>query len=221
MLRSRVLAGVRCVDAQTLQAYSRVCPGKVPREQVHLAHMLGALWLFWPPVCRLARITRLLFFPRPFCVKITKRWRILLLRCRCCCCCCLNASSDRRPQKVSDVRGLLWFISICHWGTMTGKEMSNLKYYMSKCVQSKPSITQRSLVMRFSFIWGKEHCSSFLLCFPFSFYSSFITMHVSSHVSLSSLCTFLSAFLLSPRSTFLPFPSLSLSSTLCSFHSLY
>lgn len=35
-----------CVDAQTLQAYSLVCPGKVPREQVHLAHMLGALWLF-------------------------------------------------------------------------------------------------------------------------------------------------------------------------------
>lgn len=45
VLQSRVLAGVRCVDAQTLQAYSLVCPGKVPREQVHLAHMLGALWL--------------------------------------------------------------------------------------------------------------------------------------------------------------------------------
>lgn len=45
VLQSRVLAGVRCADAQTLQAYSLVCPGKVPREQVHLAHMLGALWL--------------------------------------------------------------------------------------------------------------------------------------------------------------------------------
>ena len=46
VLQSRVLAGVRCADAQTLQAYSLVCPGKDPREQVHLAHMLGALWLF-------------------------------------------------------------------------------------------------------------------------------------------------------------------------------
>lgn len=40
-----VLAYVRCVDAQTLQAYSPICPGRDPREQVHLAHMLGALWL--------------------------------------------------------------------------------------------------------------------------------------------------------------------------------
>lgn len=46
VLQSRVLAGVRCVDAQTLQAHSLVCPGTDPREQVHLAHMMGALCLF-------------------------------------------------------------------------------------------------------------------------------------------------------------------------------
>lgn len=40
VLQSTVLAGVRCVYEQTLQAYSPVCPGKVPREHVHLAHML-------------------------------------------------------------------------------------------------------------------------------------------------------------------------------------
>lgn len=68
---------------------------------------------------------------------------------------------------------------------------------------------------------GEEHGSSILLCFPFSLYFSFITMHVSSHVSLGSLCTFFLCFLLSPLSTFLLFPFLSLSSTLCSFHSLY
>lgn len=39
MCNRAVLAYVRCVDAQTLQAYSPICPGKVPREQVHLAHM--------------------------------------------------------------------------------------------------------------------------------------------------------------------------------------
>lgn len=39
-------AAARRVDAQTLQASPLVRPGKVPREQVHPAHMLGALCLF-------------------------------------------------------------------------------------------------------------------------------------------------------------------------------
>lgn len=86
------------------------------------------------------------------------------------------------------------------------KTMWNLKYYVSKCVQSKLGITQLSLVMCLSFIWGKERCSYFLLTFFFSF----ITRHVSSHVSLSSLCTFLSAFcslsLLLPPEHFPPAP---------------
>lgn len=46
VLRCTVLAAVRCVYEQTLQAYSPVCPGKVPREHIHLAHMLAPHWLF-------------------------------------------------------------------------------------------------------------------------------------------------------------------------------
>lgn len=46
VLRCAVLAAVRCVYEQTLQAYSPVCPGKVPREHIHLAHMLAPHWLF-------------------------------------------------------------------------------------------------------------------------------------------------------------------------------
>lgn len=97
VLQSRVLAGVRCVDAQTLQAYSPVCPGKVPREQVHLAHMLGALWLFG-----LLCADWLGFFSSFFLFlfsKIMKHWRILLWRGY-----CLNKSSDRKPQKSPFVR---------------------------------------------------------------------------------------------------------------------
>lgn len=61
VLQCRVLAAVRCVYEQTLQAYSPVCPGKVPREHIHLAPYVGHSLVVWPPVCRLARITRLFF----------------------------------------------------------------------------------------------------------------------------------------------------------------
>lgn len=75
VLQNRVLAGVRCVDAQTLQAYSLVCPGKVPREQVHLAHMLGALWLFGLLCADWLKLQDHFF---SFLVsKIAKRWNIL------------------------------------------------------------------------------------------------------------------------------------------------
>lgn len=57
------LAGVRCVYEQTLQAYSPVCPGKVPREHVHLAHMLWALWLFGLLCADWLRLQNYFFIP--------------------------------------------------------------------------------------------------------------------------------------------------------------
>lgn len=147
---------------------------------------VGSSLAVWPPVCRLARITS----SPSFLVKLGCAWRILFERC------VVSSETFKKFPIVGSFEFACSFdsLSFVTEGPRQKKEMSNLKYYMSKFVQSKLSITQLSLVMRLSFIWGKEQCSSFLLCFPFSLYFSFITMHVSSHVSLSSLCTFLSAF---------------------------
>lgn len=64
--------------------------------------------------------------------------------------------------KNSPLSGLLsWHAPlihfICHWGSMTEKGMSNLKYYTSNCVWSKPSITQLGLVMCLPFILGLKN----------------------------------------------------------------
>lgn len=45
VLQSGALAAVRCADAQTSHALRLVCPGEVPREQVHPAHVMGVHWL--------------------------------------------------------------------------------------------------------------------------------------------------------------------------------
>ena len=115
VLQSRVLAGVRCVDAQTLQAYSLVCPGKVPREQLHLAHMMGALWLLG---LQRADWLRLLFFPSSL-VTIRKRYFRGV-----------NRSQDGRPSKHSQaflsLHAPFWFTFICHWGTI--KEKTNVRF---------------------------------------------------------------------------------------------
>lgn len=52
-----------CTVLTSVLSLSYFHPGKVPREQVHLAHMLGALALaIWPQVCRLQRIHFLVLF---------------------------------------------------------------------------------------------------------------------------------------------------------------
>lgn len=121
--QSRVLAGVRCVDAQTLQAYALVCPGKVPREQIHLAHMLGALWLF----CLLC--ADWLGFSFLF-SKIRKECIILFLKV-----CCFF----RRPQKSPIVRS---FEFVCSFDSLSFviegpcKKKRNVKFkivYVKMC----------------------------------------------------------------------------------------
>lgn len=85
------------------------------------------------------------------------------------------------------------------------KTMWNLKYYVSKCVQSKLGITQLSLVMCLSFIWGKERCSYFLL----TFFSHLLPgmYHLTSASALSAPSSLLSALsLLLPPEHFPPAP---------------
>lgn len=106
----------------------------------------------------------------------------------------------------------------CHWGTITVKGMSNLKYYMSAWVQSE--LSRADSCNAPLFYLGKRLGPSFPFA-PISLYFSFITKHVSSPVSLGVLrspCFYFSALSLS---AFPLFCSLSVSSTLCCFRCLY
>lgn len=136
--------------------------------------------------------------------------------------CCLN-TSDRGPQN-SPLSGLLSLHApLIHFHLLlkknTEKEMSNLKYYMSKCVQSKLSITQLSLESLFYL--GERALFLFSSVFPFLplfliyYHACIISCQPQLSVHLS-LC-----FLLSPVSAFLRFPFLYPHSTLRCFHSLY